>query len=189
MSDAQHSVVSPLIGTVARILVATGDEVHAGDEVVIIESMKMEHPVTAGSEGVVSAVGVAEGETVAAGQVLLSVAPGVVAPTATAGDGGPADTGERADLARWRERRDLTLDAARPDAVARRAAKGQRTARANIADLVDEGSFIEYGTFAIAAQRRRRDLARSARSPVSAGPPSPAAAGGGTIPGATESRT
>jgi len=157
MSKAQHRVVSPLIGTVARILVGPGDEVHAGDEVVVIESMKMEHPVTAGCDGIIAAVGVAEGETVSAGQILLSVEPGVVGSAATA-DRGATHTGERPDLTRWRERRDLTLDTARPDAVARRAAKGQRTARANIADLVDEGSFVEYGTFAIAAQRRRRGL-------------------------------
>ena len=56
------------------------------------------------------------------------------------------------------ERRAATEDAARPDAVERRHATGGRTARENLADLVDEGSFVEYGRFAIAAQRRRRDL-------------------------------
>ncbi|CPZ13120.1 Putative carboxyl transferase/pyruvate carboxylase [Mycobacteroides abscessus] len=56
-------------------------------------------------------------------------------------------------------RRALTEDAARPDAVARRHAAGGRTARENISDLVDAGSFVEYGRFAIAAQRRRRELA------------------------------
>jgi acetyl-CoA carboxylase carboxyltransferase component len=55
-------------------------------------------------------------------------------------------------------RRALTEDAARPEAVARRHAAGGRTARENIADLVDEGSFVEYGRFAIAAQRARRSL-------------------------------
>ena len=55
-------------------------------------------------------------------------------------------------------RRALTEDAARPDAVNRRHAAGGRTARENIADLVDPGSLIEYGRFTIAAQRRRRDL-------------------------------
>ena len=45
-----------------------------------------------------------------------------------------------------------------PTAVARRHAAGQRTARENIADLVDAGSFVEYGALAVAAQRRRRTL-------------------------------
>lgn len=65
---------------------------------------------------------------------------------------------DRPDLAELLRRRALTEDAARPDAVARRHAAGGRMARENIADLVDAGSFVEYGRFAIAAQRRRRDL-------------------------------
>jgi acetyl-CoA carboxylase carboxyltransferase component len=56
------------------------------------------------------------------------------------------------------ERRALTRDEARLDAVERRHAAGGRTARENISDLVDPGSFVEYGRFAIAAQRGRREL-------------------------------
>src|SRR3954447_10108193 len=63
------------------------------------------------------------------------------------------------DLAALLARRALTEDAARPDAVARRHASGGRTARENVEDLVDPGSWVEYGRFAIAAQRRRRELA------------------------------
>jgi len=58
----------------------------------------------------------------------------------------------------WRSRTAATLDAARPDAVASRKAKGFRTARENLDDLCDPGSFIEYGQLAIAAQRQRRTL-------------------------------
>src|SRR3954471_8326686 len=65
----------------------------------------------------------------------------------------PAD-----DLAALLARRALTEDAARHDAVARRHALGGRTARENVTDLVDPGSFVEYGRFAIAAQRSRREL-------------------------------
>jgi acetyl-CoA carboxylase carboxyltransferase component len=50
------------------------------------------------------------------------------------------------------------MDAGRPDAVAKRRKTGQRTARENIADLVDEGSFVEYGALAVAAQRQRYDI-------------------------------
>jgi len=66
--------------------------------------------------------------------------------------------GERHDLDELLERRALTADAARPDAVAKRHAAGGRTARENVEDLVDPGSFVEYGRFAIAAQRARRPL-------------------------------
>jgi acetyl-CoA carboxylase carboxyltransferase component len=55
-------------------------------------------------------------------------------------------------------RRAATEDAARPEAVERRHAAGARTARENVADLVDPGSFVEYGRLAIAAQRGRREL-------------------------------
>src|ERR687893_20720 len=65
---------------------------------------------------------------------------------------------ERDDLTELRARRALTEDGARPDAVERRHAAGGRTARENVDDLVDPGSFVEYGRFAIAAQRQRREL-------------------------------
>jgi methylmalonyl-CoA carboxyltransferase 12S subunit len=68
------------------------------------------------------------------------------------------ETTLRADLAEVLERRARTRDEARPDAVEQRHAAGGRTARENIADLVDPGSFVEYGRFAIAAQRGRREL-------------------------------
>jgi acetyl-CoA carboxylase carboxyltransferase component len=73
----------------------------------------------------------------------------------------PETTGAPAqgeDLAEVRRRRALTEDDARSEAVERRRAAGGRTARENIADLVDPGSFVEYGRFAIAAQRGRREL-------------------------------
>lgn len=65
----------------------------------------------------------------------------------------------RDDLRALLERRALTEDAARVEAVTRRHDSGGRTARENVADLVDPDSFVEYGRFAIAAQRARRDLA------------------------------
>jgi acetyl-CoA carboxylase carboxyltransferase component len=65
---------------------------------------------------------------------------------------------ERTELAELLERVALTRDAARPEAVERRHAADGRTARENLDDLVDDGSFVEYGRFAIAAQRGRREL-------------------------------
>jgi acetyl-CoA carboxylase carboxyltransferase component len=65
---------------------------------------------------------------------------------------------ENADLAEVLRRRALTQDAARTVAVTRRHAAHGRTARENVAELVDPGSFIEYGRFTIAAQRQRREL-------------------------------
>jgi acetyl-CoA carboxylase carboxyltransferase component len=61
----------------------------------------------------------------------------------------------RPELAELRARLAATSDEARPEAVARRRKTGQRTARENIADLVDAGSFVEYGALALAAQKQR----------------------------------
>ena len=68
------------------------------------------------------------------------------------------NTGERTDLAEVHARHDLTLDAARPEAVARRRKTHQRTARENVEDICDPGTFVEYGPLVIAAQRRRRTV-------------------------------
>src|SRR4051794_19259494 len=63
---------------------------------------------------------------------------------------------DRDDFAELQRRRALTEDAARPDAVSKRRDRGGRTARENVADLIDEGSWVEYGRYAIAQQRTRR---------------------------------
>jgi methylmalonyl-CoA carboxyltransferase 12S subunit len=63
----------------------------------------------------------------------------------------------RDDLAELLRRREQTEDSARPERVARRHEGGGRTARENVEDLVDDGSWVEYGRFAIAAQRQRRE--------------------------------
>jgi acetyl-CoA carboxylase carboxyltransferase component len=68
----------------------------------------------------------------------------------------PQDGGERADLQAVRERHEIGLDAARVQAVAKRHERGRRTARENLADLVDDGTFVEYGPLLFAAQERRR---------------------------------
>ncbi|HEX3693377.1 MAG TPA: carboxyl transferase domain-containing protein [Solirubrobacteraceae bacterium] len=65
---------------------------------------------------------------------------------------------DRPDLRELGRRAALLQDAARPEAIARRHAAGGRSARENLADLIDPGSFVEYGRFAIAAQRARREL-------------------------------
>src|SRR4029079_6244281 len=61
-----------------------------------------------------------------------------------------------ADLAELQRRGELTEDAARSEAVSKRHDRGGRTARENVADLIDEGSWVEYGRYAIAQQRTRR---------------------------------
>ena len=63
---------------------------------------------------------------------------------------------QRSDLSEVLSRQAATRDEARPDAVAKRRERGGRTARENVADLIDDNSLVEYGALAIAAQRMRR---------------------------------
>jgi acetyl-CoA carboxylase carboxyltransferase component len=65
----------------------------------------------------------------------------------------------RPELANLKERLARTLDEERAEAAEKRHGKGNRTARENLEDLIDEGSWIEYGQLAVAAQRNRRELA------------------------------
>jgi acetyl-CoA carboxylase carboxyltransferase component len=160
---------SPLQAQLVQWQVTPGDTVRAGDVVVILEAMKMEHEVRAAEAGEVRAVFFAAGETVDKGDLLMVTQPGeAVSPEPAAPATPAAAEGERAthraDLQRVIDRHAFLEDAARPDAVARRHALGLRTARENVADLCDAGSFTEYGALAVAAQRSRRsedDLMRN----------------------------
>ena len=150
---------SPLQGTVIGLSAQAGDTVRRGQTLVILEAMKMEHVISADVAGIVRGVAVERGETVFEGGALAFIE--------AVEDSGAVDDAEaaidldhiRPDLGEVIERHRITLDGARPDAVARRRKTGQRTARENLDDLFDAGSFSEYGAMAIAAQRRRRDLA------------------------------
>ena len=148
------SLRSPLVGTVVAVKVAVGDVVFAGAELVVIESMKMEHPVLAETSCRISALFVTVGKTVNEGEVLVEYVAESVSQNTVAAS--VSVSGQRVDLEQVRRRQDLLLDAARSEAVTKRHARGQRTARENVADLIDEGTFVEYGGFGVAAQRSRR---------------------------------
>ncbi|RYX92306.1 MAG: biotin carboxylase [Comamonadaceae bacterium] len=156
---------SPLQARIVQWQVRPGDIVRSGDLLVIVEAMKMEHELRAVADGRVGELFYAEGETVDEGVVMASLRVADAAPVAAVaappGDGagaGPATGGLRADLQKALDRHAPTLDANRAGAVGKRHALGMRTARENIAALCDEGSFIEYGALAIAAQTSRRSL-------------------------------
>jgi acetyl-CoA carboxylase carboxyltransferase component len=160
----EQPVESPLQGTVVSVDVAPGDAVAPGRQLVVIESMKMEHVVAAECTGIVTSVAVGPGSTVLPGDALLVVAPADVEHGEHGAEAAPerGDTASgavRADLAEAIERHRVGLDGRRADAVARRHQAGRRTARENVDDLCDPGSFVEYGPLAVAAQRRRRSLA------------------------------
>ncbi len=156
------TVSAQLQGTIVGLFVEIGTQVRAGDVLGLVESMKMHHEVVAPVDGTVDAVVVQQGSTVVIGEELVTIAEGIAAPSgpAVAAVEGAGPVGlERDDLREVIDRHDVGLDQQRPDAVERRRAKGRRTTRENIGDLVDDGTFVEYGPLVIAAQRRRRELA------------------------------
>jgi acetyl/propionyl-CoA carboxylase alpha subunit len=147
-----------LAGTVVEVA-PEGVEVGPGGQLVVLEAMKMQHALVAPDALRTVRSLVTPGQVVGTGDPLLVF---------TRTEAGGADESAaaavdldrpRADLEEVRERHLLTLDEGRQDAVAKRHKHGRRTARENIADLVDSGSFVEYGALAIAAQRSRRSEA------------------------------
>jgi biotin carboxyl carrier protein len=66
-----QEILAPMPGTIIEVLVKPGDSVSADDELVILESMKMENPICAASDGTVKEVKVAVQDKVAAKQVLV----------------------------------------------------------------------------------------------------------------------
>lgn len=153
--DGSVGLPTPMQGTIVEIQVEEGDTVRAGQSLVVMESMKLQHDIAAVSGGVVSRVAVSVGEVIREGYPIVYV----MEDDSLAdweGEGEELDLDHvRDDLALLYERRAYTQDENRPEAVARRRKTGQRTARENIADLVDDGSFREFGPLVLAAQRAR----------------------------------
>ncbi|MGW3037806.1 carboxyl transferase domain-containing protein [Streptomyces sp. NPDC001178] len=157
-ASGDGTVVAPLGGTVVSVDVSPGEPVRAGQQLLVLEAMKMEHVVRAPGSAVVRLLHARVGETVGEGSPLATL------DDITDGRGeGPAaepvdPDAVRADLAEVLRRHAFGLDENRPEAVAGRHALGRRTARENIEDVCDAGTFTEFGALAIAAQRARRSL-------------------------------
>jgi acetyl-CoA carboxylase carboxyltransferase component len=155
--SAEQTVVAPFAGTVIAIAHQPDEPVISGTALIVLEAMKMEHEVIAQAGGMVRRIDVSVGDTVTEGQVLAVVEPGDHDGEGADAEDAPADPDElRDDLRAVRERHAIGLDEARPDAVAKRHERGHRTARENLDDLVDEGTFVEYGPLIFAAQEQRR---------------------------------
>ena len=149
---------APLQGTVTEVHVQVGDTVRAGQTLFVMSALKMEHVIKAAAGGLVRVVTVGAGDTVYEAHPLAFIEEMEV--------GAAVAEPERAiDLAylypklqALQERRQFLLDANRPEAVQRRHGRGRRTVREHIAALIDDGTWVEYGGLAIAAQRARRPL-------------------------------
>jgi acetyl/propionyl-CoA carboxylase alpha subunit len=152
------AVAAPMQGKVVSIDVAPGDAVRKGVAVAVLEAMKMEHLVAVAVSGRVHSIAAAPGTVLFEGDPLIFLSPEDVAAAGSEAQAAADPDAIRPDLADANARHAFGFDENRPDAVARRRKTRQRTARENLADLVDPGSFIEYGALAFAAQKRRRTL-------------------------------
>jgi acetyl-CoA carboxylase carboxyltransferase component len=154
----EHEVLAESDGVVRRVEVVAGDAIDAGELLLVFAA---EDPVctpprdgaspTGGESDTARTDGGSNDAGVAGESIVAKVDD---RPSGARADGEPEPV--RADLAAVRERHALGLDAARPEAVARRRERDRRTARENLADLVDEDSYVEYGPLLFAAQERRR---------------------------------
>ncbi|OBF82551.1 carbamoyl-phosphate-synthetase [Mycobacterium sp. 852002-51163_SCH5372311] len=151
----EEALRAQLAGTVVE-MPAEGEEFGAGAQLVVLEAMKMQHVLAAPDALRTVRNLVAPGQVVGIGDPLV-----VFIRTTETAEGESQSAAldldrARSDLDEVRQRHLLTVDEGRPAAVAKRHKQNRRTARENIADLVDAGSFVEYGALAIAAQRSRR---------------------------------
>ncbi len=156
--DGSVGVSSPIQGTIVSIDVETGDQVRAGQQLAVVEAMKMEHVIAANVDGIVRQVTMSEGDVVRESFPIVFVEEAQVT-------GGKAVVNDevdldhiRADLQENYDRHAYTLDEHRATAVAKRHARGGRMPRENIAELMDEGSFKEYWPLVVARQHKRHDI-------------------------------
>lgn len=152
------AATAPSAGVLVSHEVSIGDPVRQGQDLAVLEAMKMQFVLKAQCDAIVEQLLGTPGDSVSEGQVLVVLQPAELGAYDSHSEQAVDLDHLRADLAEALERHALTLDERRPEAVTKRHAKGLRTARENLADLLDPGSFSEYGNLALAAQRRRRSL-------------------------------
>jgi acetyl/propionyl-CoA carboxylase alpha subunit/acetyl-CoA carboxylase carboxyltransferase component len=156
--DGSFGLSAPIQGTIVSIDVALGDQVQKGQQVAVVEAMKMEHVIASDRSGIVRAVTMAVGDVVREGYPIVFIQEAAV-------EGGVVTAAVEVDLDYIRpdlqetiDRHAFTLDENRPEAVAKRKARGYRMPRENIEQLVDPGSFKEYWPLIVARQHQRYDM-------------------------------
>lgn len=151
-------VPAPMQGTIIEMSVAEGDLVHKGQEMIVMDAMKMEHVIQAPVSGEIVMVTADVGDAIVEDHPILFISEQEVS------EGERSQETEldldyiRPDLAEAMTRHGYKLDENREAAVARRRKTNHRTVRENIEDICDPDTFVEYGSLAIAAQRRRRTV-------------------------------
>lgn len=156
LEDGLIAYRAPLSGRIVDVCVQTNDLISKGQTIAVIEAMKMEHSITAEFNSRVVDIKIHKDDQTAEGQILF-VLEQIFDGLNSEIESKTIDLNFiRPDLQAVIDRHAFIYDIARPDAVAKRRSRGQRTARENLDDLCDENSFIEYGGLVVAAQSSRR---------------------------------
>jgi len=149
-----YSIVSPMAAAVVSVAVKSGQEVEQGEIIATVESMKMQTAIESPVAGTVVDLNVTVGETIQSNHEICRVEESIGSNSAVKKTQSKAvDAQDPLDM--LNQELESSLDSSRTKAVTKRHSKGYRTARENLQQLCDDGSFVEYGQLAVAAQRDR----------------------------------
>jgi len=149
-----YSIVSPMAAAVVSVAVKSGQEVGQGEIIATVESMKMQTAIESPVAGTVVDLNVTVGETIQSNHEICRVEESIGSNSAVKKTQSKAvDAQDPLDM--LNQELESSLDSSRTKAVTKRHSKGYRTARENLQQLCDDGSFVEYGQLAVAAQRDR----------------------------------
>lgn len=185
-------VVAPMNCVVISTEVKQGQSVAKDQLIATVEAMKMQYAVKASEAGTVTAIQVNSGDVLEEGDVICLVSKQQAAEHVESQETvveQSSENGMRSDLASLQERLEKTQDSIRTVAKDKRHAKGFRTARENLADIIDTDSFTEYGQLCVAAQRTRRDLQELQTETAADGVITGTANVNGDVVGEAQSRT
>jgi acetyl-CoA carboxylase carboxyltransferase component len=154
-----HVLCAPKVGVIASICAKMGEYVQQNQVLLIIEAMKVQTSVVAEQAGIISALLISADEEVYVGQALIEMdcSGATSQPVASQVEDGTSPKQNDILRQKFEHRQKQTLDESRLSQQAKRHLKGYLSARENLTNLCDPDSFIEYGQFAVAAQRLRRD--------------------------------
>lgn len=143
--DGSIGLASPMQGTIVGIDVQLGDEVRIGQVVAAVEAMKLQHDIKADRSGVVCEISMAVGDVVKEGYPIVFIHEQEVAGDALEKEGGIDLDELRGDMREFFQYVEGRLDDQFVDQIQAHRAAGRRTARENINELMDPGSFREMG--------------------------------------------
>ena len=149
-----NEITVPIDSVLVSLMVKQDQQIIAGQTLAIVEAMKMHYPINADHHGVISEIYVNEGDLLTAGDAIFKVIAKQI--NQLAKEKQHVGKAKNSELDLFQQRIAKTYDEARTTARDKRHKHGYRTARENLNDLIDEGSFNEYGQLAVAAQRSRK---------------------------------